>query len=75
MASRAPAQLQRSYIGGKVAARIRWGTPGDFTRCVRQARAHGMSDRKAKGFCANMHKAATGQWPGAGRNGGAKVRK
>lgn len=75
MASRAPAQLQKSYIGGKVAARVRWGTPGDFTRCVRQARAHGMGDRKAKGFCANMHKAATGKWPGAGRNGGAKVRK
>lgn len=75
MASRAPAQLQKSYIGGKVAARIRWGTSGDFTRCVKQARTHGMSGSKTKGFCANMHKAATGKWPNAGRNGGSKIKK
>lgn len=69
MASRAPAQLQRAYVTGKVATRIRWGTPGDFMRCVRQARKHGMG-RKSKGFCANMHKAATGKWP----NEGSKIK-
>lgn len=71
MVSRAPRQLQRAYVTGKVARRIRWGTPGDFTRCVRQARKHGMNSRMAKGFCANMHKLATGKWPAEG----SRIRK
>jgi hypothetical protein len=63
-----PKQLERSYLSGKVAPRIRWGTGGDFTRCVRQARKHGMSDGVAKGACAKLHKRATGMWPGDKRN-------
>ena len=72
-----PAQLQRSYLSGKVAPRIRWGTGGDFTRCVRQAQKHGMSPSVAKGACAKLHKRATGMWPGDRRNtgGGRKVRR
>ena len=66
--SRMPLHLQRSYLTGKVAARIRWGTPGDFNRCVRQAVKHGMSLRVAKGACATLHKKATGQWAGKGRH-------
>lgn len=62
-----PPQLQRSYVSGKVAARIRWGTGGDFGRCVRQARKHGMG-RMAEGACATLHHRATGQWPGKGRS-------
>jgi hypothetical protein len=62
-----PPQLQRSYLTGKVAARIRWGTPGDFTRCVRQAKVHGMG-RMAEGACARLHHKATGMWPGDRRN-------
>jgi len=65
--SRMPPQLQRSYLTGKVAARIRWGTPGDFTRCVRQAKVHGMG-RMAEGACATLHHKATGMWPGDRRN-------
>lgn len=61
-----PGQLQRSYLAGKVAPRIRWGTPHDFYRCVAQAKKHGMGG-KAKGACARLHKKATGQWPGRGR--------
>jgi hypothetical protein len=66
-----PLQLQKSYLSGKVAARIKWGTPGDFTRCVRQAQKHGMSPRVARGACATLHHKATGMWPGDRRNRGA----
>jgi hypothetical protein len=73
-----PKQLERAYLSGKVAPRIRWGTGGDFTRCVRQARKHGMGG-KAEGACAKLHKKATGMWPGDRRNVGAtrgrKVRR
>lgn len=70
-----PKQLRRSYLSGKVAGRIRWRTGGDFTRCVRQARKHGMTNRQAKGACAKLHKAATGMWPGDRRNTGRKVKR
>lgn len=42
---------------------IAWGTPGDFDECVRIAGGH-MAPGKAKGFCANRHHDATGEWPG-----------
>lgn len=69
--SRAPKQLQKSYLVGKVGAKIRWNTDGDFTRCVKIAKKQGMSPPTAKGFCANMHKIATGSYPGSK----AKIRK
>lgn len=62
--SRMPRQLQRSWLHGKVAARIRWGTSGDFYRCVRQAAKYGIPKRQRKGMCATLHKKATGKWPG-----------
>jgi hypothetical protein len=65
--SQMPPQLRESYLRGKVAARIRWGTPGDFTRCVAQAKVHGMG-RKAEGACARLHRDAVGFWPGDRRN-------
>lgn len=61
-----PPQLQRSYLSGKVAPRIQWGRSGDFIRCVRQAKVHGMG-HMAEGACARLHRKATGQWPGRGR--------
>lgn len=61
--SRMPIQLQESYVAGKVAQRIRWGVPGDFKRCVAQAKIHGMG-RKAEGACAMLHHKALGAWPG-----------
>ncbi len=80
--SNMPVQLRQSYLRGKVAARIRWRTPGDYTRCVRQARKHGMSSRQAHGVCQTLHKAATGMYTGdkrhrRGRNStaGAKIRR
>ena len=57
------ARLRRWYTRGEGAARIRWGTPGDFNRCVRLAGRH-MPLEKAKGFCALRHREALGVWPG-----------
>ena len=41
---------------------IPWGTPGDFDKCVAEVTPH--LGAKAKGYCANRHKQATGAWPG-----------
>lgn len=62
--SRMPAQLRESYLRGKVAARIAWGTPGDFDRCTAQARAHGVPERMRPGMCNILHQQATGNAPG-----------
>jgi hypothetical protein len=45
---------------------IAWGTPGDMTRCMALLKRH-MPGREA-GYCANLHKRATGVWPGDSRN-------
>jgi hypothetical protein len=72
--SRMPIQLQRSYLTGKVAKRIRWNTGGDWTRCVRQGIKHGMTPHQAKGACNRLHKIATGVYPGDKRNVGGNGR-
>lgn len=46
--------------GGKV---FKWGTPGDFDRCVRFYRGK-LPEHMIKGWCANLHKLATGATPG-----------
>lgn len=62
--TRIPKQLIKSDIAGKGAAQIGWGSPGDFDRCLSFARRHGIPKHMQKGFCANLHKLATGEWPG-----------
>jgi HK97 family phage prohead protease len=59
-----PHQLAQWWERGAGAAKIRWKTPGDFDRCVRLAvsEAH-MDPERARGFCAERHHAATGEWP------------
>ena len=54
--------LREYWLRGKGAAKIRWNTPGDWTRCVRQLSKY-MGPR-AKGYCALRHKEATGLWTG-----------
>lgn len=54
---------------GAGAARIRWGSPGDFTRCVRNLTKHVGSER-AKRICAQWHFEVNGFWPGDRRNRG-----
>ncbi len=55
-------ELRQYWLRGKGAAKIRWNTPGDWTRCVRQLSKY-MGPR-AKGYCALRHKEATGMWTG-----------
>lgn len=60
-------QLKRYWVAGPGAAKVAWGTPGDFTRCTVLLGRY-MSAEEAKGYCANLHHAATGMWPGDKRN-------
>ena len=61
-------KLRRYWTKGKGAAKIRWGTPGDWTRCVRQLSKY-MGPR-AKGYCQLRHKDATGVYTGSRLNPG-----
>ena len=63
-------KLRRYWLYGKGALKIRWNTPGDWTRCVRQLSKY-MGPR-AKGYCSLRHKEATGVWPGSRFNVGKK---
>lgn len=53
--------LKRYWTHGKGALKIRWFTDGSFRRCVRLLRKY--FPRNPQGLCANLHKAATGEWP------------
>lgn len=58
------AEHLRQYWGyGKGAAKIRWGTKGDWTRCYRHLKKY-MGPR-AKGYCNLMHARVTGAWSGS----------
>ncbi len=54
---------------------FRWGTDGDMTRCMRFYKTK-MPNRMIPGWCARLHKAATGTWPGErGKPGNAPKRR
>jgi 8-oxo-dGTP pyrophosphatase MutT (NUDIX family) len=61
--SRMPPKLILYWTKGEGAAKIRWGVPGDFDRCVRELDDY-TGKLYAKGTCANLHKIALGVWPG-----------
>lgn len=61
-------ELRQYWTHGKGAAKIRWGTPGDWTRCVRNLAKY-MGPR-AKGYCQLRHKEATGVYTGSRQNPG-----
>lgn len=63
-------ELRRYWTRGKGALKIRWGTPGDWTRCVRQLSKY-MGPR-AKGYCQLRHKEATGVYTGSKYNVGKR---
>jgi hypothetical protein len=70
-------ELRRYWTKGKGAAKIRWGTKGDWTRCVRQLSKY--LGPRAKGYCALRHHEMTGMWTGDkahremyGRRGGKR---
>ena len=56
---------------GKGALKIRWGTPGDFTRCERHLRDK-VGPERAKRMCAQWHHDMTRLWPGDRNNPGRK---
>jgi hypothetical protein len=53
--------LKAYWTHGEGAAKIGWGTDGSFDRCVALLTKYFPTD--PKGLCANLHKAATGEWP------------
>lgn len=55
-------KLRRYWTIGPGGAKIAWGTPGDWTRCVRQLGKY--LGPRAKGYCALRHKEMTGMWTG-----------
>lgn len=59
--------LERYWKFGKGAAIIRWGTPGDWTRCQRRLRKYVGSER-AKRICQDWHHDMTGVYTGDKRN-------
>ena len=56
-------KLEAYWVHGPGAAKIAWGTPHDFDRCVVELSKH-VSPGIVKGLCANYHHAALGVWPG-----------
>ena len=70
--NRGNAENLRRYwtIGKGGVVKIRWATPGDWTRCYRNLKKY-MGPR-AKGYCSLRHKEMTGMWPGDKRNPGMK---
>jgi len=61
-------ELRRYWTRGVGGAKIMWGTPGDWTRCVRQLSKY-MGPR-AKGYCQLRHKEMTGTYTGSRFNAG-----
>lgn len=58
-----PEQLLRYWTSGAGAAKLHWGVPGDFDACVTELSKY-VPAGMVKGLCANIHRHATGGWPG-----------
>jgi hypothetical protein len=56
-------RLRDYWVRGEGAAKIGWGTPGDFNRC-RLNLAKYVKPQYLSGYCANRHYDALGVWPG-----------
>lgn len=55
--------LIKYWTRGEGAAKIGWGKPCDFCSCLRHLRKY-VPPSQVKGFCARLHRRATGSWPG-----------
>lgn len=58
--AKATERLRSYWTHGAGAAKIAWGTPGDFDRCVALVGKY-MDD--PQGYCDLRHHEATGMWP------------
>jgi 8-oxo-dGTP pyrophosphatase MutT (NUDIX family) len=56
-------RLRDYWVRGEGAAKIAWGSPGDFNRC-RLNLAEYVKPQYLDGYCANRHYDALGIWPG-----------
>ena len=54
-------RLRRYWLNGEGAAKIAWGTPGDWTRCVANLTPY--MGTRAKGYCNLLHKRKLGKYP------------
>jgi hypothetical protein len=54
--------LRRYWTTGEGGLKIRWGTPGDWTRCRRHLSKY--LGPRAAGYCQLRHKEMTGMWTG-----------
>jgi 2'-5' RNA ligase len=61
-------RLRDYWVRGPGAAKINWGTPGDFNRC-RVNVAEYVKPQHINGYCANRHYDALGFWPGQRHDG------
>jgi hypothetical protein len=66
------ARLRRYWTKGPGALKIRWGTPGDWKRCVRYLSKY--MGVRAKGYCQLRHKEVTGVYTGSKLNPGRRGR-
>jgi 8-oxo-dGTP pyrophosphatase MutT (NUDIX family) len=64
-------KLREYWAHGKGRAKWRPGTPGDFDRLRRAVRKY-IPAPMLNGWVANVHKLATGEWPGRNAHGGKK---
>jgi hypothetical protein len=64
------ATLRRYWSTGAGAAKIRWGTPGDWTRCNKQLSKY--LGPRAKGYCQLLHIRNTGVATGSRLNPGRR---
>ena len=64
--------LRRYWTSGAGAARIRWGTPGDWTRCNRMLSRY--MGARAKGYCQLLYRRATWVYTGSRLNPGRRGR-
>jgi hypothetical protein len=55
--------LMKYWAEGEGAAKIAWGSGGDFNRCRANLGKY-VQGNELDGLCANLHHRATGAWPG-----------
>lgn len=70
--NRGNAEALRRYWGpsGAGGAKIKWGTPNDWTRCNRQLAKY--MGARARGYCNLLHRRYTGVYAGSRRNVGRR---
>ena len=55
-------RLMTYWAEGEGAAKIAWGSPGDYDRCLVELGKH-VGPNIVHGLCANLHHRALGIWP------------